>query len=94
MVLEAHRLYGNVSSEGWVRPVDHVQDRPIAFPDLVRASGTTPQLVGAFVAGGTIPGRWDLPADDHLLFGDVDSDFMTVSVPGRSAATTFPAPRP
>jgi hypothetical protein len=40
MALEAHGPYGNVSTEAWVRPVDHAQDRPIALPDIVRDSLT------------------------------------------------------
>ncbi|TQM63785.1 hypothetical protein FBY41_0137 [Humibacillus xanthopallidus] len=40
MALEARGTYGNVSTEAWVRPVDHAQDRPVALPDLVRISLT------------------------------------------------------
>lgn len=40
MALEAHGPYGNVSTEAWVRPVDHAQDRPVALPDIVRGSLT------------------------------------------------------
>ncbi|TQM63748.1 hypothetical protein FBY41_0094 [Humibacillus xanthopallidus] len=40
MALEAQGPYGNVSTEAWVRPVDHAQDRPIAIPDIVRESLT------------------------------------------------------
>ena len=40
MALEARGPYGNVSTEAWVRPVDHAQDRPIALPDMVRDSLT------------------------------------------------------
>ena len=40
MALEARGPYGNVSTEAWVRPVDHAQDRPVALPDMVRDSLT------------------------------------------------------
>lgn len=40
MVLEAHGPYGNVSTEAWVRPVDHAQDRPVTLPEIVRDSLT------------------------------------------------------
>jgi hypothetical protein len=40
MALEVRCPHGNVSTETWVRPVDHAQDRTIALPDMVRESLT------------------------------------------------------
>ena len=40
MALEAYRPFGNLSTEAWVRPVDHAQDRAIPIPDAVRDSLT------------------------------------------------------
>lgn len=40
MRLESQGPYGNVSTEAWVRPADHTQDRSVALPDIVREALT------------------------------------------------------
>lgn len=36
MELEARGPHGNASTESWVRPADHVRDRTVPLPDIVR----------------------------------------------------------
>jgi hypothetical protein len=50
MALEAHGPHGNVSSQAWVRPVDHAQDRSVALPDTVRDSLTAAADRAAYAA--------------------------------------------
>ncbi|MER7070579.1 hypothetical protein [Terrabacter sp. NPDC000476] len=38
MTLEASGPYGNASTTSWVRPVDHLHDRTVPLPDIVRKS--------------------------------------------------------
>jgi hypothetical protein len=38
MAMEARGPYGNVASEAWVRPEDHLQDRPVTLPDMLLES--------------------------------------------------------